>query len=351
MSEKKAMKKVSTRNTKDELVAAYQELTKQLEEKETRAKDKAEEKANQEAVAVADSLSTTEIAKQAGSLKAEVGKLLADLSDRMEEEINKYRLLKKAVQAQDKELAEIYEIQRSASSLEALIEAQHNKRDEFDTEMATSKEELTREIEASRSDWEKEKKQHETEQKERDAAEAKRREREKEEYRYVFAREQNLSRDQYEDQKGKLEREIQYRKEALERDLAQREQAIAQRESELESLRKKVEGFPKELEQAVGRAVKESTDRLVAEAKSRAELAAKEFSGERNVLTTKIEALEAKVTEQNDQLSKLSQRMEKAYGQVQEIAVRAIEGSGITKSLGSLQQLLSEQSKRPVQEK
>ena len=67
--------------------------------------------------------------------------------------------------------------------------------------------------------------------------------------------------------------------------------------------------------------------------------------------TTKIESLEAKVAEQNDQLNKLSQRLEKAYGQVQEIAVRAIEGSGISKSLASLQQLLSEQTKRPPQEK
>ena len=69
------------------------------------------------------------------------------------------------------------------------------------------------------------------------------------------------------------------------------------------------------------------------------------------MLTTKIEALEAKAAEQNDQLNKLSQRLEKAYGQVQEIAVRAIEGSGISKSLASLQQLLSEQTKRPAQEK
>ncbi|HEV3205015.1 MAG TPA: hypothetical protein VGY77_11555 [Gemmataceae bacterium] len=326
-------------------------MAKQLDEREARTRDKADEKANQEAVAVADSLSNTEIAKQAGTLKAEVGKLLTDLSDRMEEELNKYRLLKKAVQAKDKELAEIYEIQRSASSLEALIEAQHDKRQEFDTEMARTKEDLTDEIETLRSAWEQEKKRHEAELKDRDGAESKRREREKEEYRYVFAREQNVARDQYEDQKGKLEREIQYRKEALERDLAQREQAIAQRETELESLRKKVEGFPKELDQATARAIKETTDRLVAEAKSRAELAGKEFTGERNVLTTKIEALEAKVAEQNDQLNKLSQRMEKAYGQVQEIAVRAIEGSGITKSLASLQQLLSEQSKRPAQEK
>ena len=118
-----------------------------------------------------------------------------------------------------------------------------------------------------------------------------------------------------------------------------------------EKLAEILESFPKDLEAAVGRAIKETTERLVAESKAREELARKEFAGERNVQTTKIESLEAKVAEQNDQLNKLSQRLEKAYGQVQEIAVRAIEGSGISKSLASLQQLLSEQTKRPPQEK
>src|SRR5438128_9494780 len=88
MPERKPIKKVSPRNTKEELVSAYQELAKQLDERQSRAQEKAEEKTTQEAVAVADSFSTGEIARQAGGLKAEVGKLLADLSDRMEEEIN-----------------------------------------------------------------------------------------------------------------------------------------------------------------------------------------------------------------------------------------------------------------------
>jgi hypothetical protein len=38
--------------------------------------------------------------------------------------------------------------------------------------------------------------------------------------------------------------------------------------------------------------------------------------------------------------------MEKAYGQVQEIAVRAIEGSSNSKTLAGVQQLLSEQSRK-----
>jgi len=64
------------------------------------------------------------------------------------------------------------------------------------------------------------------------------------------------------------------------------------------------------------------------------------------VLTTRIAALEQTVKEENQQLAKLAQQSEKAYTQVQEIAVRAIEGSSSFKSLTSLQQLLAEQGRK-----
>jgi hypothetical protein len=43
------------------------------------------------------------------------------------------------------------------------------------------------------------------------------------------------------------------------------------------------------------------------------------------------------------------EQSEKAYSQVQEIAVRAIEGSGSSKQLAQLQQLLAEQVRKPAE--
>jgi hypothetical protein len=77
----------------------------------------------------------------------------------------------------------------------------------------------------------------------------------------------------------------------------------------------------------------------------------KEFGGERNVLTTRIESLEKTVREQTEQVARLSQQAEKAYGQVQDIAVKAIEGSSHSQSFASLQQLMAEQARKPSQEK
>ncbi len=77
----------------------------------------------------------------------------------------------------------------------------------------------------------------------------------------------------------------------------------------------------------------------------------KEFTGEGNVLTTRVESLEKIAKEQSEQIAKLTHQLEKAYQQVQEIAVKTIEGSSTIKSFANLQQWISEQTGKAPQEK
>lgn len=355
MTEKKTEPKgISMTNTKQEMLEAYNALLKQLQEKseaELKPEKKIEEKKIKEVVQVADSLSSEKVAKDISNLKMEIGRMLSQLSDGLEKEVDKYQGIQKAIEIREKEIQEIYEIERSAATLAALIESQHQKRQEFESEMEARKEELNREIQTTRAGWEKEKKLHEAETKERDAAEAKRREREKEEYRYTFEREQQLAKDMFEDEQVKLKREIQIKREEVEKDLAEREKVIAQSEKELNELRKRVSAFPEEMEIAVSKAIKETTEKIELEAKNREELAKKEFEGERNVLKARIESLEKTVKGQGDQITKLSEQLEKAYQKVQDIAEKAVEGSSNLKSFNSLQQLMKEQSRKQSEEK
>jgi hypothetical protein len=355
MEEKKYQpKKLSLSNTKQEMLEAYNAVLKQLEaqrESELKPEKKIEEKKAKEVIQIAESLSSEGVAKEISNLKIETSKTLAQISDRLEEEVNKFRAIQSAIALKEKELQELYEIEKSAVTLAALIESQNQKRQAFESEMADKKETLNQEIEALRAEREKEKNDYETEIKERDIAEKKRRDREKDDYEYSFKREQKIAKDKFEDEKAKLEKEIQIKKEQMENELKVREKVIAEREEELNELRKKVAAFPKEMETAIGKAIKETTDRLNLEAKNREELVKKEFIGERNVLTTRIESLEKSVKEQNEQIAKLSQQLEKAYQQVQEIAVKTIEGSSTIKSLANLQQWINEQTRKSSQEK
>ncbi len=355
MEEKKFQpKKLSLSSTKQEMLEAYNAVLKQLEaqrEAELKPEKKLEEKKAKEVIQVAESLSSEGIARETSNLKIETGKMLAQISDRLEEEIGKFKAIQNAIVLKEKELQELYEIEKSAVTLAALIESQNQKRQAFEIEMAEKKEALSQEIEALRAQREQEKKEYEEEIKERDMTEKKRREREKDDYEYSFKREQKLTKDKFEDEKSKLEKEIQIKKEQMESELKEREKAIAGREDELNELRKKVSAFPKEMETAIAKAIKETTEKLILEAKNREELVKKEFIGERNVLTTRIESLEKIVKEQSEQIAKFSQQLEKAYQQVQDIAVKTIEGSSNIKSFATLQQWVSEQMRKPSQEK
>lgn len=347
-------KKVSMASTKREMLDAYNALLKQLKERresELRPERKLEEKRKKEVVEVADSLSSEGVVRGISNLKVEIGKMLTEISDKLEEEVNKFRGIQKAIEVKENELQEVYEIERSAATLAALIESQNLKRQEFESEMATEKEELTREVEETRAEWEKETKEHQALVKERDAEEKKRHDREKEDFTYTFKREQQLSKDKFQDEKAKLEKEIQLKREEMEKEWTEREKAIADKEDELVELRKKVTAFPKEMETAVNKATKETSERIKLEAKSTEALLEKEFDGQRNVLTTRIESLEKTVGEQGEQIAKLSQQLEKAYQKVQDIALKAVEGSSNVKSLTSLQQLFNEQTRKQSQDK
>jgi hypothetical protein len=316
--------------------------------KEAQAKpeERIEARAVAQAVAAADELSTEGVVKSIGDLKSVVSKMLTQLSDRLEEQVARYVQIQRAIVAKETELKEIYDIQRSASTVTALIESQERLRTQHEAELAAMKQELEREIDQTRADWDRERKQREAEAKERDAAEQKRREREKEEYRYAFAREQQQARDQFADEMAKAQKDLADRRAASERELAERERAVKSREEELASLRQRVEAFPKELDAAIAKAVKDATARQQQDATAREELLKREFAGEKNVLSTRIASLEQTVKEQSDQIARLLSQSEKAYGQVQDIAVRAIEGSASAKQLSNLQQMLADQGRK-----
>jgi len=348
------VKKLSDKSTKQEMLDAYQILAKQLEDKraaELAPERRIEEKKTEESLKVATGIAPEGIDREIGALKADIGKLLADISDRMAGESARFRSIQTAVQSKERELQELYGIEKTAVSLAALIEAQNLKRTEFEAQIAREREALREEMEFLRGEWEAEKKNHDAEIKERDASEKKARDREREDFSYNFKREQQTIKDKLNDEKLTLEKEIKLKREAADKELVEREKAIAEREKELLDLRNKATAFPKELESAVSQAVKETGDRLKLEAKNREDLLRKESEGERNVLTAKNESLEKTNKDLIAANSKLGQQLEAAYQKVQDIAEKTVDGISQSKSLADLQKLLVEQSRKNAAEK
>ena len=353
MAEKTApVKKLTDKNTKQEMLEAYQALAKQLEEKrqaELNPERQIEERKAGDAIKVAATVAAEGIDREIGGLKSEIGKLLSDVSEKLAVEAGRFRSLQKAVEVKEVELKELYGIEKSASALAALIEAQNQKRRDFEAETAQQREELKRELDENRLAWQKERQTHEAELRERESSEKKAREREKEQFDYAFKREQQSLRDKLNDEKLTLEKDLHLKKETVEKDLAERERVLVEKETELNALRARAAAFPKDLDAAVDKAVKEATEKLKLETKNREDLLKKEFEGERNVLTTQNESLAKtakNLAEQNDRLSK---QLEAAYQKVQEIAEKTVESAGHSKSLADLQKLLVEQGRKAAE--
>lgn len=352
VTEKKPPAKKSPSKTavKKEVLDAYSEILPVMEEEaaaELKPEKRFEQKAAARAVAVADDISADGVVAQISALRSELGRMLVQLSEKMEQEVARYRAVKRAIEEKEAELQELYEIEKSAGSLAALIEAQNLKKQEFETTLETRKEQALEEVQSARQQWEKDKADWEAELKQRQEAENRKRDRDKEEYEYRFKREKQQMQDQLADERTKMERDLASKRIELEQDLSDRERAVAERERQSEELRAQVEAFPSELKRAVEAATSELTLRLESESRAREELLKREFDGERKVLTTRIQSLEKAVKEQSDQVDRLVQQIDKAYQQVQDIAVRAIEGSSNSKSFAGLQQLLAESARRP----
>ena len=334
---KEDIPQISERSKKQDILNAYHEALKKLAEKretEMKPEQKAEEKRVREVVRVADAMSLDGVSQSLNQLKSELGKALSLIMEKLEGEVSRYETVKRAVEAQEKELSEIYEIQKAATSLAALIETQDQQRTTFEAEMKRIREQ-----------WELEKMSYESELKERKEQEEKQRKREREEYEYQFKREKQAARDRLADEKAALEKALQEKQEIAEKTLAEREHVISERESKVEFFENRIKELEANRDQAVQTAVQEATERLQKDFESREARRQTEFEGERNVLKTQIQSLEETVKGQNAQIIQLSKQLEKASQQVQDIAVKAVEGSSYTKLASQMDVFQSERKR------
>jgi len=328
---------ITASSTKKEILDAYNNLLKVLETRaqtELKPEKTKAEREKQEVIQTSDTLTTDKVIKTLNELKNETSKALTDIAFKLEGETERYNKLKRAIEIKEAELQELFEIEKSAFTLAALLEAQKQQRVVFDNEMARRKELLELEINQTKADWENQKKQHTEEMKDNKEQEDKRRRREKEEYDYKFEREKEQKINKLTDEINKLEKELQEKREEFNKqtkgkeiEIQEREQAVEEREKVMNGLQAKVDVFPRELERAVDKAVQEVTTKLTAEASKNEQLLVKGFEGEKNVLQARLDAFEQLIATQKRQIDKLTEQLESAYGKVQDIAVKAVAGS------------------------
>lgn len=329
--------KITPANTKKEMLEAFQLIKKRIQEQakaELKPEKTQKERKQKEVVAAAEAAVAQDVVRRVYDLKSEIGTHLNELAVRMEQEREKYHQIQEAIAVKERELQELFEIEKEAFALAALLETQKQKKAEFEQEMQQRREALQDEMTAAKAQWEKEKQARAEEAKAQRQANETLRKREKEEYEYNFSREKSLKELQLQDELTQLEKELHAKREEFEKKnadreaaLDQREKAIAAQEQRMQQLEQQVELFPGQLEESIAKAVRETTAKITDDARKNEQLLVKGFEGEKNVLLTKIEALESQVAVQQQQISRMAEQLEKAYGKVQDIAVKAVSAT------------------------
>ena len=323
---------VSMANTKKELLEAYEAAKEALKAKEKdlldaeKARKALEKKA---ALATAGAQAAQDPVHRLNDLRSALGRELTDLAERLEEEIGTYRKIQTAVTEKNEELKTLYGVETAASDLAALIEAQQALKAQFEEEMTRRKADIEESLQQQQAQWKREQEQQKQLAAEQNQHLKKQREREKEEFEYTFSREQEQRKNALNDELEAITKEIQQKREAFEKQIQERQAALeagdaelARHQAEYDRLEKEVQGFPAQLKLQIQAAIDETTQRLTTDFEKTEALLKATMQGEKNVLLSKIEALEKLVERQNNQIEQLSQKQELAYQKVQDIANR-----------------------------
>ncbi len=316
------MAKISrTRTSKQEVVEAYdQTLAKQIETNVTDAKDQKKQADDAKVREVAAASTVEKIVQELAGLRLGILKSLDTLGEQLIGEQQRLTQLKSAVELERQALQELYGIKAEADSLAALMTAQKERQEAFDTEMA-----------AARAKWKVEQEHSDAARKEADAQLKKDRDRERDDYSYRLSFERKKEEDTYKQKKEMLDTELSERRKAFTTEIEVREKAVLEQEKELVDLRTLAAGFTDKLAKAVTETEKAVVQRMEEKYAYEFNLRAKESEGEKKLLEQSVASLQQKVKEIESLNADLSQRMTDSQQKVHAIALKALETSSLNR--------------------
>jgi colicin import membrane protein len=281
-----------------------------------------------------EAVSVESVAKRIKDLDGEVSRTLGQLAEKLTTEVDWLTQLREAVQLERQELEQLHKIDIAATSLEQLFQ-----------DYAREQERLGNEIQAKRAEWEQEARTTERERKEAEEALRKQRQRENEDYEYRKQLERKKAQDRYEEEMHLLAKKNEERQAGLERSWAQREAALAEREEELAQLRQQVAEFPQRLTAEKEAALADATRQVTARYEQQILVLQKDAEAERKMAGLQAAGFEDIIKRQTEQIAMLEKAVEEAKRQVQDIALKAIEGASGARALAHVNQIAMEQAK------
>lgn len=313
---------ISTKSTKEQILAAYNEVLTKLSEKqvETPQEQKKQEE-EQKVIMKATNHSRDSIFTDLNSLKSAVIEEVDILSDQLLDEYKKLSDLREAIVLEQKHLQELYQINDTANTLSVLLRTQAEQQEQFKLGMEQKKHDFEQETTTQRAHWQQEIMQLEQDYKEQKNILEKTRKREEEEYNYILEIRRRKEIDEYNNKKDILEKEL----DDLKNILLKRETDILEKENNYESLKTQVEKIPDYIKEAVDAAETLLRNQMTQQYEFENQLKQKEYDGILKLNEQSISYLKDTIKNQETLIKELTEKTDAATQQVQSIACRALE--------------------------
>jgi len=341
MPAKPAKAPARARRSKSEVQQQFSEIQEQVEHAREAPDAKGEQAARMRDAEVrqaVDGVTVESVVERISGLGLEVSKALADVSGKLTQEVQLLASVREAVALEQRELERLHNIDIAATAIDQMVQ-----------DYAISRQRLETEIAAQRAAWEEESERSERERKEQEESLKKQRQREIDDYEYKKALERKKAQDKYDEEMRLAEKKNQEKQETLEKGWAQREAALKEREEELARLRKESQEFPARLEKEAQAAAGQARRETEAKFQQQTLVLQKDSETEKRLAALQVKSLEETVARQQAQIAALEKQLADAKQQVQDIAVKAIEGASGAKALSHINQIAMEQAKNRPQ--
>jgi len=359
------VKRPSEKNTKAEILTAFDELLKEKKTLESQLVQGVNEKqpelrSNGKQSSVSEVMTKSaqvepqkmdDILEGLTRLQLSFGGAVSHLSEKLTLEAFKLQEVRQVVASEVEQLEALHGLQVTEGSLDALIQQYGESYKVFNAELSQGREVIEQESTQAKKIWSKEQEEHRRLSKERNETLNKMRQRDIKEYTYDLTLQRKLAGDEYEQARKVLYQELEKFQQAQEKQWTEREKAIAEREKQFEDLRVKVEAFPKDLEAAIKRAKEEGKGIAHYQAKVKMDLAAKDVEGSKRFYELRLQSLQETIQNQDSRIQNLSKQLDSALKQVQDLAVKAIEGAANVNSFQAMKEIAVEQAKTQMKNK
>ena len=290
--------------------------------------------AEQDTRTAIEGVTVDSVVQEVAALGLRLGNALSDLSAQLVAEVRQLDQVRTVLALERRELERLHQIDIATTAVDMLVQDYDQK-----------KRALESEISEARAESDAETSERQRVDKEYEDALKKQRQREAEDFDYRKTLERKKAQDKYDEEQRLVEKKNRERQDSLEKSWQEREAALKAQEDELKRLKKEVDAFPQRLHDDVARAVVETTAAVRRDAEQQVQLSAKDRESESRVAELKITTHEETLARQSQQIAALQKQVDEAKQQVQEIAVKAIEGASGARALAHVNQIAIEQAK------